>query len=178
MTIKDRDYDKLTWADYGQIAGVICGVLSVATIALAWQTDRDRKWAATHDRVGDVTIFIDPGTHCRFLVNVAGGAIALNGGFGGGWGERYVAAGTSTTMNSRHLTGHAVDLGVLDANGLLTWDWAYYHPFAVHVKGAAQLCGFPIEWGGDFPTFKDGPHWQLPWDAYPVEKPLPEVREA
>jgi peptidoglycan LD-endopeptidase CwlK len=91
---------------------------------------------------------------------------------------QYVAAGTSSTMNSRHLTGHAVDLGVLDANGLLTWDWAYYHPFAVHMKGAAQLCGFPIAWGGDWQSFPDAPHWELPWDAYPVEKPLPEVREA
>lgn len=81
---------------------------------------------------------------------------------------QYVASGASQTTNSRHLTGHAVDLGVLDEAGVLTWDWAYYHRFSTHMKGGAQLCGDPIEWGGDWKSFPDGPHWQLPWDAYPV----------
>jgi len=26
----------------------------------------------------------------------------------------------------------------------------------------------PIEWGGDWRSFKDGPHWQLPWAEYPI----------
>jgi len=92
----------------------------------------------------------------------------------------YVAAGTSTTMNSRHLTGHAVDLGVLDATGQVTWSWDWYNKFAPCMKGAAQLCGFPIEWGGDWATFPDGPHWQLPWEEYPVEtviSPPPATQE-
>ena len=25
----------------------------------------------------------------------------------------------------------------------------------------------PVEWGGDWETFKDGPHLQLPWKGYP-----------
>ena len=25
-----------------------------------------------------------------------------------------------------------------------------------------------IEWGGDWSKFKDGPHWQLPWEDYPA----------
>ena len=32
---------------------------------------------------------------------------------------------------------------------------------------AAQSVGVPIEWGGDWTTFKDGPHFQLPWKTYP-----------
>jgi peptidoglycan L-alanyl-D-glutamate endopeptidase CwlK len=33
-----------------------------------------------------------------------------------------VAAGASKTMNGRHITGHAVDLGALVA-GSVRWDW-------------------------------------------------------
>ena len=29
------------------------------------------------------------------------------------------------------------------------------------------VVGVPIEWGGDWRTFKDGPHFQLPWGKYP-----------
>lgn len=74
--------------------------------------------------------------------------------------------GASKTMNSRHLTGHAVDLIALDENGKVTWDWKYYHPLAAAVKQAAKDVGVSIEWGGDWSTFKDGPHYQLPWAKY------------
>jgi len=86
----------------------------------------------------------------------------------------YVASGASQTMNSRHLTGHAVDLGVLDDAGNLTWEWPWYDRFAVHMKGGSQLNGIPVEWGGDWTSFKDGPHWQLPWEQYPGAEPLPD----
>jgi len=75
-------------------------------------------------------------------------------------------AGASTTMRSRHLSGHAVDLGAI-VDGQVRWDWPLYHQLAVAVKSAAQQLGVPIEWGGDWETFKDGPHWQLPWSEYP-----------
>jgi peptidoglycan LD-endopeptidase CwlK len=88
-----------------------------------------------------------------------------------------VASGASQTMNSRHLTGHAVDLAPLVGEAP-TWDWEYYNRFAVHMKGASAMCAIPVEWGGDWETFPDGPHWQLPWDQYPlpVEAP-PEAEE-
>lgn len=78
-----------------------------------------------------------------------------------------VAAGASKTMNSRHLSGHAVDLGVM-IGGKARWDWPLYDRLAAIVKAAAAREGVPIEWGGDWTTFKDGPHWQLPWSAYPA----------
>lgn len=77
-----------------------------------------------------------------------------------------VRQGASKTMNSRHLTGHAVDLGAYVA-GQVRWDWPLYHKIAKAVKQAAKDVGVPIEWGGDWRSFKDGPHWQLPWRAYP-----------
>lgn len=80
--------------------------------------------------------------------------------------KQLVAAGASTTMRSRHLTGHAIDIAPL-VNGQVRWDWPLYHRLAPVVKEAARLEGVPIEWGGDWRTFKDGPHWQLPWKSYP-----------
>ncbi|WLQ15633.1 M15 family metallopeptidase [Hahella aquimaris] len=75
-------------------------------------------------------------------------------------------ASKSKTMRSRHLTGHAVDLGVL-INGAITWETRYYQILADAVKQAAEGLGIPIEWGGDFNGFFDGPHYQLPWKEYP-----------
>lgn len=77
-----------------------------------------------------------------------------------------VLAKASKTMRSRHLTGHAVDLGAM-VGGEVRWDWPLYDHIAQAVKEAARLTGTPIEWGGDWDTFKDGPHWQLPWAEYP-----------
>lgn len=80
--------------------------------------------------------------------------------------EQLVKAGASQTMRSRHLTGHAVDLGAYVA-GSVRWDWPLYHKLAVSVKQAAAELQIPIEWGGDWTTFKDGPHFQLPKKDYP-----------
>jgi len=80
-----------------------------------------------------------------------------------------VNKGASKTMNSRHLTGHAVDLGAY-VFGEVRWDWPLYHKIAKAMKDAAQELGVDIEWGGDWRSFKDGPHFQLPWSKYPVEE--------
>lgn len=74
-------------------------------------------------------------------------------------------AGASQTMRSRHLSGHAVDLGAI-VGGQVRWDWPLYHQIADAMKEAARQLGVPIEWGGDW-KMRDGPHWQLPWSEYP-----------
>lgn len=76
-------------------------------------------------------------------------------------------AGATTTMNSRHLTGHAVDLGAL-VGGKVRWDWPLYYKIADAMKSASVELGIPVEWGGDWKKFKDGPHWQLPHKEYPA----------
>lgn len=81
--------------------------------------------------------------------------------------RKLVAAGASKTMKSRHLSGHAVDLGAL-LEGQIRWDWPLYDEIAVAMKAAAGDLGIPVEWGGDWKSFRDGPHYQLPWDSYPV----------
>jgi len=77
-------------------------------------------------------------------------------------------AGASSTMNSRHLTGHAVDLGAWVLN-TVRWDWPLYHTIADAMFEAAEQEGVPVEWGGHWKSFPDGPHWQLPWNKYPAE---------
>ena len=75
-------------------------------------------------------------------------------------------AGASQTLNSRHITGHAVDLGAW-VDGEVRWDWPLYNQIAKAMKAAAAELDIPIEWGGDWSRFKDGPHWQLPRKEYP-----------
>ena len=69
-------------------------------------------------------------------------------------------AGASRTMNSRHITGHAVDLGAWVGKEV-RWDWPLYAKIATAMKQAATELIVPIVWGGDWRTFKDGPHFEL-----------------
>jgi peptidoglycan L-alanyl-D-glutamate endopeptidase CwlK len=77
--------------------------------------------------------------------------------------RKLVAQGKSTTMNSRHLTGHAVDLVPYP----VSWDWEHFYPIADAMKEAAEELEVDLEWGGDWQSFPDGPHFQLSWDSYP-----------
>jgi peptidoglycan L-alanyl-D-glutamate endopeptidase CwlK len=85
--------------------------------------------------------------------------------------RQLVASGASQTMRSRHLLApngfaHAVDVAAR-VGGTIRWDWPLYERIAIAVKRAAADCNVPIEWGGDWRSFRDGPHYQLPWDLYP-----------
>jgi peptidoglycan L-alanyl-D-glutamate endopeptidase CwlK len=70
-------------------------------------------------------------------------------------------AGASRTMNSRHLTGHAVDLAAR-VGSEIRWDWPLYPKIADAMKQAANTLSIPLTWGGDWRSFKDGPHFELP----------------
>ena len=72
-----------------------------------------------------------------------------------------VEKGASKTMNSRHLTGDAVDLAPIVDNKV-SWDWKHFYPLAEAVKEAAKQVKVEVEWGGEWTSFRDGPHWQLP----------------
>ena len=71
-----------------------------------------------------------------------------------------VKAGASKTMNSKHLTGKAVDLAAV-VGGQVRWDWPLYNKIAVVMKRAAEILNVKIQWGGDWVTFKDGPHFEI-----------------
>jgi peptidoglycan L-alanyl-D-glutamate endopeptidase CwlK len=76
-------------------------------------------------------------------------------------------SGASKTMNSRHLTGHAVDIAPI-VDGKVSWDWPLYYIIAKAMKKAAKELNVDIQWGGDWKSFKDGPHWELTWKSYPA----------
>ncbi|NBW08277.1 MAG: M15 family peptidase [Caulobacteraceae bacterium] len=81
---------------------------------------------------------------------------------------RLVKAGASRTMNSRHLTGHAVDLAVL-VDGQVRWDWPLYQKLNDEgMQPAARELGIPIVWGGSWIDLRDGPHWELNRASYPA----------
>lgn len=83
----------------------------------------------------------------------------------------YVAKGASKTMNSRHLTGHAVDLYPV---GRPT-PWDKCPVVAAAMLAAAVELDVAIRWGGDFnengrsddEKFYDGPHFELLRSKYP-----------
>lgn len=93
-----------------------------------------------------------------------------------------VKRGASRTLRSRHIPapnglGHAIDV-VATIGGRTSWEVPLYHRIADAMKAAAKEMGVEIEWGGEiWPTFFDGPHFQLPWATYPGIKsagdPLP-----
>jgi peptidoglycan LD-endopeptidase CwlK len=96
--------------------------------------------------------------------------------------RKLVKAGASKTMDSRHLTGHAVDLGAW-VGGSVRWDWPLYLKIAEAVRAASLELNVPIRWGGSWSllsglnspitnamlhrNFPDGPHFELPRATYP-----------
>ena len=74
--------------------------------------------------------------------------------------KQLVAEGKSQTLRSRHLLGRAIDF-VVYINGKPNWDLDNYQKVAQVFKQVAAEEGIEIEWGGDWKTFKDGPHIQL-----------------
>lgn len=85
-----------------------------------------------------------------------------------------VAKGASKTMRSRHLIAkngysHAIDVAAT-LNGKVRWDWPLYDKIAKAMLAAAKAEKVPVEWGGLWPKFRDGPHFQLPWATHPGNK--------
>ena len=77
-----------------------------------------------------------------------------------------VRAGASRTTRSRHLTGHAIDIAAWVAGGV-RWDWPLYEELSRAFKQAAFELQVPIVWGGDWKSFRDGPHYELSRTEYP-----------
>ena len=80
--------------------------------------------------------------------------------------KKLVESGASQTLNSRHITGHAVDLGAW-VDDQVDWSWPLYTQIATAMKTAAKELGVSIVWGGDWKSFKDGPHFELSRKDYP-----------
>jgi peptidoglycan L-alanyl-D-glutamate endopeptidase CwlK len=83
--------------------------------------------------------------------------------------KKLMIAGATKTLKSRHLTGHAVDVGAI-VGGKYRADWPLYEKIAVAMKQAAKELGVDIVWGGDWAGFRDGPHFELYREKYPDDK--------
>ena len=83
--------------------------------------------------------------------------------------KELLAKGATKTLRSRHINGFAVDIAPY-VGGSIRWDWPLFDQIENAMKEAARLENVKIEWGGDWVTFKDGPHWQLPHAFYPDPK--------
>jgi len=107
--------------------------------------------------------------------------------------KQLVAQGKSKTLDGRHITGHAVDLGAY-VGGQVSWDWEHYYTLAEAMRDAAVELGIPIVWGGVWDkrlnllhdtkkavadyvqsrkvvgrdAFIDGPHFELDRKEYPA----------
>ncbi|MFW3388401.1 UNVERIFIED_CONTAM: M15 family metallopeptidase, partial [Kocuria sp. CPCC 205274] len=69
-----------------------------------------------------------------------------------------VAQGASQTLKSRHLIGEAVDLAPYP----IDWnDLSRFRKMADVIKNSSDILDIPIEWGGDWKTLVDMPHFQL-----------------
>jgi len=60
--------------------------------------------------------------------------------------EAYVKAGKSQTMNSKHISGNAVDL-VAYINGGVSWELNLYDNIAEAMRKAAIENDLPLRWG-------------------------------
>lgn len=79
--------------------------------------------------------------------------------------QRMVDEGKSTTLRSRHLTGHAIDLAVL-VNGKVIWDLKEYQELAIHIMAVAKELEVPMVWGGSWKTLVDAVHYELDRKVY------------
>ena len=102
--------------------------------------------------------------------------------------KELLKAGSTTTLNSRHLTGDAVDLAPMVGREV-RYDWALVYKVAEAMRTAALELGVKVRWGGvwdknladlkgglsddvaDYAArrkaagkrvFLDGPHFELP----------------
>lgn len=107
--------------------------------------------------------------------------------------QQMVQRGAAQTLDSRHVSGHAVDL-VPYINGKLRWEWPPIYLIADAMRIGAQELKIPLRWGGawdvDFTNsteppedlvsnyvarrkkqglsaFIDGPHFELLRSQYP-----------
>ena len=80
--------------------------------------------------------------------------------------ERLKAEGKSRTLNSRHLTGHAVDVYAW-VDGAASWSKSDLREVWRAVRLAGQRLDVAVKWGGNWRNFVDAPHFALDWAKYP-----------
>ena len=73
--------------------------------------------------------------------------------------------GATRTLNSRHLTGHAVDVVAL-VGGKVSYNYDLYKKINAAFDKASKELKIPYRWGGTFKKLVDGPHFELDAKVY------------
>lgn len=74
-------------------------------------------------------------------------------------------AGGSQTLNSRHITGHAVDIAIIK-EGKARWDVQFFEETILHIQATSKSLGVPLTFGGHWKTLVDWPHIELDRKVY------------
>ena len=138
---------KMTPRDIRRAAGVHSDLMTVAT--LAWRM------------FDGGPVLGMPGT--KLVVTATGGVRTDE------QQREILKRGASWTLDSRHLTGHALDFAIVTAREMIDSDDAYWKVWIACWRPASIICEIPIEWGGYWPKPRaDGYHIQLPRKEYPA----------
>ena len=70
-----------------------------------------------------------------------------------------VRSGVSLTLQSKHLTGRAIDIAIFLSDGSVTYQPAPYAALASAVLGLEQ--DPPLKWGGNWPKLRDYCHFEV-----------------
>ena len=99
-------------------------------------------------------VVIECAARCPFPFNVSEGLRTVE------QQREYVKQGKSRTMNSKHLTGKAVDLYPLTMNRKQV-DWSRFEDLADLMFQVAKDQDTEIVWGGNWKTLVDKCHFEL-----------------
>jgi peptidoglycan L-alanyl-D-glutamate endopeptidase CwlK len=85
-----------------------------------------------------------------------------------------VRNGATRTTRSRHVKSNnrsrnacAVDMAPLLGRTIPWQRLDLFKAMNASMMDASKKVGIPIEWGGNWKSFQDLNHWQLPWKQYP-----------
>ena len=76
------------------------------------------------------------------------------------WGWSRVGSQDGGDANV-HMQGNAVDLWGVDSKGRVQFDPAQQKQISQAMQAAAQKLGVGVNWGGNWKSFKDAPHFEL-----------------
>lgn len=85
-----------------------------------------------------------------------------------------VKSGATRTTRSRHVKTNnaskkacAVDMAPLLGKTIPWQRLDLFKAMNIAMQSASKKLGIPVEWGGNWKSFQDLNHWQLPWKQYP-----------
>ena len=89
------------------------------------------------------------------------------------WGWSQVGSKDGGDANV-HMAGNAVDLWGLDSTGRVQFDPGQQKQISQAIQDAAKKAGVGVNWGGNWKSFKDAPHFELAGSGSAASSGSPE----